>query len=202
MVTKYKKDLKMQKYIGGGTYELLDVLDANGSKTGQTKPRHLVHRDGDWHRAVDIWLVNPERGILLQRRVANKDSWPNRWDISCGGHLSAGDDPLAGAMRELFEELGLIVQPENLHFLLTTKTSSHPAPDFINNSFNDLYIYYTDRELKDFVMQTSEISELKYVSPDELKSLVAQDNSETLVPHEQLYEALFQYLEQAKNKKR
>lgn len=60
----------MRNNLGGGhlgavpsdsSVELFDVLDSSGHKTGQTKPRHLAHRDGDWHRAVDIWIINPER---------------------------------------------------------------------------------------------------------------------------------------------
>lgn len=197
MVTNRANSANLDIHRGEGV-ELFDVLDANGEKTGQVKPRHLVHRDGDWHRAVMIWVVNPERGILLQRRAPNKDSHPNCWDISCGGHLSAGDDSITGAIRELAEELGLKVKPEDLHFLLASKRMTRPAPDFINNSFDDLYIYFTNLELNQFVMQKSEISALKYVSLDELKSMVREHNSD-LAPHEPLYEKLFQYLDGLQN---
>jgi isopentenyldiphosphate isomerase len=51
-----------------------------------------VHRDGDWHRSVHIWVLNSEKGeLLMQKRVAFKDSWPSHWDIGCAGHVSAGD---------------------------------------------------------------------------------------------------------------
>ena len=115
-----------------------------------------------------------------------------------GGHLSAGDDSITGAIRELAEELGLKVKPEDLHFLLASKRMTRPAPDFINNSFDDLYIYFTNLELNQFVMQKSEISALKYVSLDELKSMVREHNSD-LAPHEPLYEKLFQYLDGLQN---
>lgn len=32
--------------------EYFDLLDENGNKTGETKLRNEVHRDGDWHKAV------------------------------------------------------------------------------------------------------------------------------------------------------
>lgn len=38
--------------------EYFDVLDSEGHKTGRIKLRSAVHRDGDWHRAVNIWIVN------------------------------------------------------------------------------------------------------------------------------------------------
>lgn len=39
--------------------EYLDILDENGIKTGKTKLRRAVHRDGDWHRSVNILLITP-----------------------------------------------------------------------------------------------------------------------------------------------
>ena len=68
--------------------EYFDVLDENGNKTGETKLRSEVHRDGDWHRTVHIWVFNRQGEVLLQRRCATKDSYPNMLDISCAGHLS------------------------------------------------------------------------------------------------------------------
>ena len=44
--------------IGPEKGEYFDVLDSNGHKTGRIKLRSEVHRDGDWHRAVNIWIVN------------------------------------------------------------------------------------------------------------------------------------------------
>lgn len=195
----------MRNNLGGGhlgavpsdsSVELFDVLDSSGHKTGQTKPRHLAHRDGDWHRAVDIWIINPERGLLLQRRAADKDSWAGYWDISCGGHLTAGDDSLTGALRELEEELDLHAQPEELHFVKTIQSSARPAPDFINNCFNDLYWLETNYEISDFKIQTSELSDLKYVSAAELQALLAE-NPSPLVPHPEFYTFALELLEKS-----
>ena len=101
--------------------EYFDILDENGNKTGERKLRSEVHRDGDWHRAVHIWIINQNGEVLLQRRSPNKDSNPNMLDISCAGHLSAGDESLEGAIRELKEELGLDVRPNELQFIKTIK---------------------------------------------------------------------------------
>ncbi len=41
-----------------------------------------------------------------------KDTCPGLWDSSCSGHLDAGEDYDAAAIRELQEELGLsVTQP-------------------------------------------------------------------------------------------
>ena len=48
--------------------EYFDILDENGNKTGQTKLRSEVHRDGDWHKAVHIWIFN-DKGEALEKIV-------------------------------------------------------------------------------------------------------------------------------------
>lgn len=127
--------------------EYFDILDENGNKTGKIKSRSEVHRDGDWHKGVHIWIINDKGDILLQRRCATKDSNPNMLDISCAGHLTAGDESLSGAMRELKEELNLYVTPEELQFIKTLKRNSKYTSTFINNEFDDLYILRTTKSI-------------------------------------------------------
>lgn len=88
--------------------EYFDVLDENGEKTGRTKLRQEVHRDGDWHRSVDVFVVRGDE-LLLQKRCATKDSYPDMWDLSCGGHISAGESSLETAVRVRSSEFGLEV---------------------------------------------------------------------------------------------
>nr|GMD97423.1 nudix hydrolase 3-like [Ipomoea batatas] len=78
--------------------EYLDVLTKTGEKTGISKPRGDVHRDGDYHRAVNVWIyAESTQELLLQCRADCKDSWPGRWDASSAGHISAGDSSLVSA---------------------------------------------------------------------------------------------------------
>ena len=81
--------------------------------TGEVKERNRVHRDGDWHRSIHAWVVQRDaRGdgddvsVLLQRRSPYKDTHPSLLDVSCAGHVNAGDDVYDTTMRELKEELG------------------------------------------------------------------------------------------------
>ena len=116
-------------------------------------------------------------------------------DISCGGHLAAGEDSLTGALRELKEELGLEVSPEELTFLHTDKTSIRRDPDCINNSFNDIYTLRINQELNELRAQPEEISELIYVTPDELRALLPKQGIE-LVPHSDMYGIAIELAEQ------
>lgn len=175
--------------------EYFDVLDERGNKTGQIKLRIEVHHDGDWHRAADIAIVNSVGEILLQKRSRIKDSYPGMWDISCGGHLEAGDDSRSAAVRELKEELNLDINPDDLRLVLEGKTSKRLSADFINNSFYDFYILRCDVPISEMTLQASEVDEVRFFKPAALKRMIEERDPE-LVEHDQIYRKLFEYLEE------
>ncbi len=41
--------------------ELIDVLNENGIKTGQVLPRSEVHKQGLWHRAIIVAIINEKK---------------------------------------------------------------------------------------------------------------------------------------------
>ena len=86
--------------------EIFDVVDEHDRVVGQA-PRAVVHAQGLWHRAIHVWLFNPRGDLFVQRRAATKDTFPDCWDSSASGHVDAGEDYDACAVRELREELGL-----------------------------------------------------------------------------------------------
>ena len=90
--------------------ELLDVLDDNGNPTGERKPRSAVHLDGDWHRALHLWVVREGHLVVLQRRAADKDLEPLKLDVTVGGHYRAGE-LFVDVLREAEEEIGLVLRP-------------------------------------------------------------------------------------------
>ncbi|KAG4158077.1 hypothetical protein ERO13_D02G099801v2 [Gossypium hirsutum] len=98
--------------------EYLDVLTKIGKKIGKkiggSKPRGDVHRDGDYHKAVHVWIFTEStQELLLQKRADCKDSWPGLWDISSAGHISAGDSSLITAQyKENNEARSLILQKQ------------------------------------------------------------------------------------------
>ena len=172
------------------TKEYFDILDENGNKTGVKKLRSEVHRDGDWHKGVHIWIVNSNGEVLLQRRSANKDSNPNMLTISGAGHVSQGDDSLNSAIRELKEELDIDIKKEDLIFIKNIKRSSKYTDTFINNEFDDLYVVRTDKKAEDMKLQEDEVSEVFYVPYKKLKEMYYSKQPD-LLRHTEDYEELF-----------
>lgn len=86
--------------------ELFDVVDEH-DRVLRRETRAEVHRQRLLHRAVHILVFNARGEVYLQRRSAQKDTYPHRWTTSCSGHVDAGEDYDTAAVRELAEELGL-----------------------------------------------------------------------------------------------
>lgn len=170
--------------------EYFDILDENGNKTGKIKLRSEVHRDGDWHKAVHIWIMNNKREVLLQRRSATVDSSPNMIDLSCGGHLSAGEDSISAAKRELKEELGLNVESDELKYIETVKSTYNPNPTHMNNEFSDIYILKINKTIDELIFQKEEVAEIFYVPYKEFKNMVVNRHPE-LKRHDEDFEVLF-----------
>ncbi|XP_004499436.1 nudix hydrolase 3 [Cicer arietinum] len=167
--------------------ERLDVLTKTGNKTGISKPRGEVHRDGDYHRAVHVWIfAESTQQLLLQRRATCKDSWPDLWDISSAGHISAGDSSLVTARRELEEELGVTLPKDafELIFVFLQECVTNDGK-FINNEYNDVYLVTTidPIPLEAFTLQETEVSDTKYIAYDEYKRSLAKEDSD-YVPYD------------------
>ncbi len=95
--------------------EIFDVVNER-DKVIDRKPRSEVHARGLLHRAVHVLVFNSHGEVFLQKRSMTKDREPGKWDSSTSGHVDSGEDYDACAIRELREEIGLIVPktPERL----------------------------------------------------------------------------------------
>lgn len=111
------------------------------------KARGDVHRDGDWHRSVHVWLSDSSgERVVVQKRSEFKDTHPGRWDVSCAGHITAGDGSVGTAVKELEEELGVTLAEEVLASarLCTLPAEARGATashgEFVCREFQDLYL--------------------------------------------------------------
>ena len=115
-------------------------------------------------------------------------------DTSCAGHLSAGDDALQGALRELEEELDFKIEKEELKYIDSLKLEQTYGSDFINNEFNDIFYVLTDKDINDFHFQEEEISEIMFVPYEKFREMV-KNKQEDLVIHEEELRVLFDFLD-------
>ncbi len=156
--------------------ELWDVYDENRVPTGRTHRRGDPMKPGDYHLTVDVWQRNDWGEFLLTKRSPNK-GFPNLWECT-GGSALAGDDSLRAAVREVREETGLTVMPEDGRLLLTQKRTC---------DFKDVWLFTQNAPIEAVVLQEGETCGAKYVTVEEL--LKMQERGE-LVPLPYLEEML------------
>lgn len=98
--------------------EMLDIMGPDLQVIG-VADRERVHREGLWHHTFDCWLYRRVEGKiypLFQLRHPDKKAHPHQLDITAAGHLLSGEGRKDG-VRELEEELGLSLHPEELVYL-------------------------------------------------------------------------------------
>lgn len=150
--------------------EPFDVLDAAGNPTGLSKPRRLVHRDGDWHGALHIWVGTVALGapaVIYQRRSLTKDTWPGTLDVAIGGHIRSGES-LAETVREAEEEIGLALGLDDL-VRIGRRFAAGVGNGVIDREVQDVFALRSDRPLGDY-----------HLHPDEVASLVTIDIASAL----------------------
>jgi isopentenyl-diphosphate delta-isomerase type 1 len=87
--------------------ELLQLVDRDGNPVGAA-PRSACHGNPDLIQAVvHLHIFDGSGRLYLQKRAADKDRFPGRWDTSVGGHVAPGESPEAAIRREAREELGI-----------------------------------------------------------------------------------------------
>ena len=162
--------------------EYLDIVDENGVPTGETVERGKAHAEGIMHRTAHVWLVRYKNGrieILLQKRSADKDSFPDCYDISSAGHIPAGVDFRPSAIRELKEELGVDADESELIYCgdrhIHTDAEFHGRP-FHDRQFSRVFALVRDIDEDGFTLQKEEVSKVLWMGLDELIKAV-EDNS-------------------------
>ena len=142
------------------------MLDPAGRPTGATKRRGDVHRDGDWHGALHLWVggvrADGAAFALLQRRSETKDTWPGALDVAVGGHLRAGET-LADAIREAEEEIGLAVGLDDVVHL--GRRFAH-SPSGQDNEVQEVFAVRSDLPLSRYRLHPEEVDSVVSVPLD------------------------------------
>jgi 8-oxo-dGTP pyrophosphatase MutT (NUDIX family) len=93
--------------------EFWDLVDENGNDIG-IKWERTKHRSipaGTYHRCVEVWVRVGDKLLVTQRHPEKSEGLC--FDVP-GGAVVSGEDLLTGAVREIGEEVGIKVTPEQL----------------------------------------------------------------------------------------
>ena len=192
MTLTYQGDHLCRCTVDGSEEELIDVCNEDGTPAGYVASRDYIHWKGLWHSTVHIWIVRSSvRGkpeLLLQLRTAGKRLYPSCWDISSAGHIPAGEDALHGAVREINEELGLRVEPEELKYIGTMVMT---YDDDVGEGYHDrehcrIYVLQSHAEISEMTLQESEVQQVMWMEYDEIVKAMADGSLKHCLFEEEL----------------
>ena len=96
--------------------EWFDIVDERGNVISKAL-RSQVHGNPKLlHPTVHLHIFSSKNQIYLQKRAADKDLYPGRWDTAVGGHVASGEKIDTALHRETKEELGIKIEDFRLLF--------------------------------------------------------------------------------------
>ena len=155
--------------------EHFDVYNKYGERINEVIERNEAHKNGICHRVVYLWILNQNNEVLIQQRSPNKESLPNIWCVSVGGHIESNESIEDTLVRETKEELGLDIShmTDSITYLYTFKECvTINNGEYIDNEIYDVFVLKADFELSQVVMQAEEVQAVKYISYNDFKNIV------------------------------
>ncbi len=120
---------------------------------------------GDIYRISALWLCNTAGQILIAQRSATKTNDPNRWGPAVAGTVEQGETYESNILKEMAEELNLY-----------DVALGQGPKTFINDNgyglgyFVQAFIGTLDRPVENFVLQTDEVAQVRWINLEELQT--------------------------------
>lgn len=115
---------------------------------------------------ISVFILNNDGQVLLQKRSSTKKHYPNMWAL-CTGHVEEGESARDAAIRELQEELGVIVELDNLYSFMNGKFDSNTTCFFFIKC---------NLLIESFIVQKEELSEVRWFSIDALIDMIKNED--------------------------
>ncbi|WFD45597.1 isopentenyl-diphosphate Delta-isomerase [Malassezia furfur] len=166
--------------------------DDNFVRDGSKKECHLMTniREGLLHRAFSMFLFDPSTGkLLLQRRAPEKITFPNMWTNTCCSHplavrseLDDKEGAKNAARRKLEHELGIPLDQVNVKDIQFLTRIHYMAPsDGLWGEHEVDYILFLTTPVT-LNVNPNEVCDVKWVSMDELKTLMNELDPSAFTP--------------------
>lgn len=145
--------------------EVWDLYNKDRIKTDSTMIRGDKVPENYYRIVVHVCIFNDDK-MLIQQRQSFKEKWPNKWDLTCGGSVVSGESSSTGARRELFEELGIDIDFDNIRPSVTINFPS---------GFDDFYLIKRSVDISNLSLQYEEVKSVKWASKEEIENLIDND---------------------------
>jgi len=141
--------------------EKRDLYDIERNNTGETIFKGEEIPDNRYIVVVLVFIQNSEGKYLIQKRSDRK----NGKYATTGGHPKSGESSIQGIITEVYEEIGLKLNPEDLKLYFSGRTDEKRV------FWDDYYIKMDVENIEELKLQKDEVSSVEWFSEDEIKQL-------------------------------
>lgn len=140
----------------------MELWDAYDKDFNKIKDRILVRGeaipDGIFHLVCDVLVKHMDGTFLLMQRDLRKH-YGGMWEATAGGSALQGENPRDCAIRELYEETGIV------------SSALTEVGKVVSEDTRSIYVEFlcvTDWEKEKIILQEGETSDFRWVSREEL----------------------------------
>lgn len=181
-ITRVQKRKRIMKHIRARVKDLMkeiktgfwiDIVNERGDLLGVKLPVRIANEKGLWHHGCHVVITTPSGKMLVEKRAKKMIFAPGRLDISMGGYVDAGEMPMEAAVRELKEELGLVVSPKDLKLIEVGKASTYrPSYKTTSRVIGHVYHLKLKEENPKLDIQKKEVDEVFFLTKRQIQQLV------------------------------
>lgn len=121
-----------------------------------------------FHLVVHVWIKNQNGEYLISQRSANRPTYPLMWECT-GGSVLKGESSLEGAIREVKEELGIDLHPQDgriVFQMIRDEIDGHLCRDIV-----DVWLFNYDGLVDLQTATTDEVNDYRFITKEEALKL-------------------------------
>ena len=150
--------------------EKWDLYNRYRELTGEDYVRQNVCKipKDRFHLVVNVWIKNQKGEYLMSQRSANRPTYPLMWECT-GGSVLKGESSLEGAIREVKEELGIDLHPQDgkiLFQMIRDEINGVLFRDIV-----DVWMFNYDGLVDLSMATTDEVNDYRWMTKEEVLKL-------------------------------
>jgi 8-oxo-dGTP pyrophosphatase MutT (NUDIX family)/protein-tyrosine-phosphatase len=152
---------------------IVDVVDEHNQPLDYRLPLAWVDKKGLWYRSCHGVVVTADDRFVVEKRSKDIVFSPNLLDITFGGGIGAGENPLQAIVREGQEELGIDFTHASVTDLGIQRFSSfHPRYQLHTRCFIYNYFIRLPEAAPVFHLEASEVAAVHLLTAVEIRELL------------------------------
>ena len=144
------------------------IVDEKDNQTG-VEEKIKAHKEAKLHRGFSVFVFNSKNQLLLQRRSLPKYHSPGLWTNTCCSHPRPGEDLKQEAKLRLKYEMGIECELKEMFTFMYKEEFDNSLTE---HEFDHVFFGRHDNDPEP---DSSEVSDWKWVSLDELKQDIEQN---------------------------